>query len=51
MQLEHENWLPGFPHPPAMGFYTKIFGPSLFSTASTAIYQVGKTMLIFSQKE
>lgn len=33
------------------GFYTKIFGPSLFSTASTAIYQVGQTMLIFTQKE
>ena len=32
-------------------FYTKIFGPSLFSTVSTAIYQVGQTMLIFTQKE
>lgn len=32
-------------------FYTKIFGPSLYSNADTAMYQVGQTMLIFIQKE
>jgi catechol-2,3-dioxygenase len=31
-------------------FYTKIFGPSLILTTSTAIYLVGQTMLIFMQK-
>lgn len=32
-------------------FYTKIFGQSLYSNANTAMYQVGPTMLIFTQKE
>lgn len=32
-------------------FYTKIFGQSLYSNANTAMYQVGQTMLIFTQKE
>lgn len=32
-------------------FYTKIFGQSLYSNVNTAMYQVGQTMLIFTQKE
>lgn len=32
-------------------FYTKIFGQSLYSNVKTAMYQVGQTMLIFTQKE
>jgi catechol-2,3-dioxygenase len=32
-------------------FYTKIFGQSLYSNADTVMYQVGQTMLIFTQKE
>jgi len=32
-------------------FYTQIFGQSLYSNANTAMYQVGQTMLIFTQKE
>jgi len=32
-------------------FYTKIFGQSLYSNTNTVMYQVGQTMLIFTQKE
>ena len=32
-------------------FYTKIFGNPLFANATTSIYKVGQTMLIFKEKE